>query len=136
MRQVFWVALGVMLAGPARADDYVTFQSPSGNIHCAIYQWEDSAEARCDLMELVPSDLPQPEDCELDWGQAFAVAKMGRAGLACVGDTVTDPENDVLIYGEAVSLGGLSCVSAKTGMTCTNAEGHGFTVSKSKQELF
>ena len=39
-------------------------------------------------------------------------------------------------YGEAVSLGGISCVSAKTGMTCTNAEGHGFSVAKAKQKLF
>jgi hypothetical protein len=25
---------------------------------------------------------------------------------------------------------------AKTGMTCTNAEGHGFSVAKAKQKLF
>jgi hypothetical protein len=42
----------------------------------------------------------------------------------------------VLRYGEAVTLGGISCVSAKTGMTCTNAEGHGFSVAKAKQRLF
>ena len=47
-----------------------------------------------------------------------------------------DPRNPVLDYGQAVSLGGISCVSAKTGMTCTNAAGHGFSVAKARQKLF
>ncbi|MES2916214.1 MAG: DUF6636 domain-containing protein [Pseudomonadota bacterium] len=44
--------------------------------------------------------------------------------------------NPVLPYGEAVSLGGISCVSARTGMTCTNRDGHGFSVAKAIQKLF
>jgi hypothetical protein len=67
---------------------------------------------------------------------AFGVAASGKGELLCVGDTVQDPGNPVLPYGEAVSLGGISCVSAKNGMTCTNAEGHGFSVAKAKQKLF
>jgi hypothetical protein len=125
-----------LLVSPAAADDYVSFQSPTGNIHCAIYTWNNGAEARCDLRELTPSYTRRPAGCDLDWGSYFAVGNTGKGVLACVGDTVTDPGNPVLHYGEAVSLGGISCVSAKTGITCTNADGHGFTVARVKQKIF
>ncbi|GAB1362893.1 hypothetical protein MASR1M32_21290 [Rhodobacter sp.] len=122
--------------GPALAQDYIGFQSPTGNIHCALYVWEGGTEARCDLRELTPSYRKAPGDCDLDWGSAFAVPARGRSYLVCAGDTVQDPGNPVLGYGQAVSLGGISCVSAKTGITCTNAAGHGFSVAKAKQKLF
>jgi len=130
------VLAAMLLAGPALADDYLGFQSPTGNIHCAMYIFDGSAEARCDLREYVPTYTRPPAGCDLDWGMAFAVGAAGKGVLACVGDTVQDPGNAVLPYGEAVSLGGISCVSAKTGMTCTNADGHGFSVAKSRQKLF
>ncbi|MFN5995483.1 MAG: DUF6636 domain-containing protein [Paracoccaceae bacterium] len=126
----------LFLSSPAAAQDYLGFQSPTGNIHCAMYIWEGAAEARCDLREYTPSYTKRPAGCDLDWGMAFAVGASGKGALACVGDTVQDPGNPVLPYGEAVSLGGISCVSAKTGMTCTNGDGHGFSVAKAKQKLF
>jgi hypothetical protein len=128
--------LALALSSPVMAQDYLTFQSPTGNIHCAMGIWDGQADARCDLADLVPSYTKAPADCDLDWGFAFAVGRTGKGALACVGDTVRDPGNPVLPYGEAVSLGGISCVSAKTGMTCTNVEGHGFSVAKAKQKLF
>ncbi|HMS96501.1 MAG: hypothetical protein JNN02_05240 [Tabrizicola sp.] len=126
----------LLLAGPAMAQDDVAFKSPTGNIHCAIFTWEEGTEARCDLIELTPSYTKAPAGCDLDWGFAFLVADEGKGFLGCVGDTTIGQGNPVLPYGEAVSLGGISCVSAKTGMTCTNAEGHGFSVSKASQRLF
>lgn len=134
--KTLFILAGLVLASPAVADDYLGFQSPTGNIHCAMYVFDGSAEARCDLRDYVPSYTKRPAGCDLDWGMAFAVGASGRGVLACVGDTVRDPDHVVLPYGEAVSLGGISCVSAKTGMTCTNAEGHGFSVAKGKQKLF
>lgn len=130
------VAAALVLAGPALADEYFGFQSPTGNIHCAIYSFNGRTEARCDLWDYTPSFTRPPAGCDLDWGMAFAVGASGKGVLACVGDTVRDPGNPVLPYGEAVSLGGISCVSAKTGMTCTNAEGHGFSVARAKQRVY
>jgi hypothetical protein len=124
-------------AGPVLADDWLSFQSPTGNIHCAISIWDGGdTEARCDLRALTPSYTRAPAGCDLDWGNSFAVGRSGKGFLGCVGDTVMDPNNPVLGYGQAASLGGISCVSAKTGITCTNAEGHGFSVAKAKQKLF
>jgi hypothetical protein len=131
------IALAVGLAASAvQAQDYVGFRSPTGNIHCSLYTWEEGTEARCDLRELTPSYKKFPGTCELDWGASFGVMSGGKGYLVCAGDTVMDPANPVLGYGQAVSLGGISCVSAKTGITCTNAEGHGFSVAKAKQKLF
>lgn len=126
----------LLIAGPATADDYFGFQSPTGNIHCAMYTFNGESEARCDLRSYSPSYTKRPAGCDLDWGMAFAVGATGKGVLACVGDTVQDPGNPVLPYGEAVSLGGISCVSAKTGITCTNADGHGFSVAKARQKIY
>lgn len=130
------ITLLSLVATPALADEYFGFRSPTGNIHCAMYTFDGRAEARCDLTAYTPSYSKRPAGCEFDWGMAFAVGASGTGELACVSDTVRDPGNPVLPYGEAVSLGGISCVSSKTGMTCTNAEGHGFSVAKAKQKLF
>lgn len=125
-----------LIATPAVADDLLFFRSPSGNIHCLIATG-DFAQARCDMIELTPSFTTPPPDCDLDWGRAFSVGPSDRTGqLACVGDTVIDPTAIKLGYGETLSLGSLSCTSKKTGMTCTNPAGHGFTISKAKQTLF
>ena len=124
------------LAAPAMADDYLGFRSPTGNIQCAIYTYSGQTEARCDMMQLTRSYKKRPAGCDLEWGNTFMLGATGKGFLGCVGDSVNDPSNPVLGYGQAVSLGGISCVSAKTGMTCTNAEGHGFSVAKAKQKLF
>lgn len=119
----------------AAADDYIAFRSPTGNIHCAIMTG-DWASARCDMDQLTPSYRNRPYDCEQDWGDAFEVGARGGGYLPCHGDTVSDPSAFMLGYGRSVSLGPFTCTSRKTGMTCTNAQGHGFQISKARQKLF
>jgi hypothetical protein len=124
-----------LLASPAAAD-YVEFRSPTGNIQCAIYSDASGASARCDMSALTPSYTTRPAGCEFDWGSSFAVNDTGKGMLACVSDPAASAGAGVLPYGEAVSLGGISCVSAKTGMTCTNGDGHGFSIAKAKQKIY
>jgi hypothetical protein len=126
----------MLLAGPAAASEYIEFRSPTGNISCGLYSDGAESSVRCDMASLVPSYTAPPPDCEFDWGSSFAVSKTGKGVLACVSDPAASPDAVVLPYGEAISFGGISCVSAKTGMTCTNAEGHGFSISKAKQRLY
>ena len=130
------LAVALQVAGPVLADDYIGFQSPTGNIQCGLYRGDHGASVRCDLMELTPSYTRQPADCEFDWGSSFAVDDWGDGYVACVSDAVGAAANAVLPYGEAVSQDGISCVSAKTGMTCTNSEGHGFSLSKAQQTVY
>ena len=128
--------LFVLAMSPAHADELLFFQSPTGNIHCMIATGDD-AEARCDMIALMPTYRQPPQDCDLDWGSSFAVGLSSRNGLlACVGDTVIDPGSIVLGYGRTLSLGGFDCSSEKSGMTCTNPAGHGFTLSRAQQRLF
>lgn len=134
--KVVAVSFALILAGPAAADDHLRFQSPTGNIHCAMHSFDGTSEARCDLRQYMPSCTRCPAGCDPDRGMAFAVGATGKRVLACVGDMVQDRGNPVLPCGEAVSLGGTSCVSTKTGMTCANAEGNGFGVRKARQKLF
>ena len=58
---------------------------------------------------------------------AFGTGAAGR-GEPLRGDTVQDPGNPVPPYGEAVT--GRDLRLGEDGMTCTNAEGHGFSVAK------
>jgi hypothetical protein len=131
LQVVFWLAFS-----GAAAADIVEFRSPTGNINCMIYSDPSGATARCDLWELVPSYTKRPAGCEFDWGNSFAVDSRGKGYLACVSDAVGGPAAAVLRYGQAITLGGISCVSAETGMTCTNAKGNGFSVSKARQKLY
>lgn len=128
-------ALLLLMTTPALADDFVYFQSPSGNIFCALMTG-DYNEARCDMADLAPSYTRRPADCDLDWGSSFSVGPTGTGGLGCVGDTVMMPDAPVLGYGDSMDAGPFTCTSVKTGMTCMNAQGHGFTLSRAKQEVF
>jgi hypothetical protein len=125
----------LMLTTPAAAQDYTAFRSPTGNIHCAIFLG-DWPGVRCDLMELTQTFTTPPPGCELDWGNSFFVGPSGPGELGCVGDTVVDPYAATLPYGRSITLGPFTCTSGETGMTCTNANGGGFTVAKARQSLF
>ncbi len=135
MRLPALFALTILAASPAAAQDYIAFRSPSGNIACAMWTGDWSG-ARCDLMELTPSYRKRPADCDLEWGRSFAVDAQGKGYLACVGDSVFDPGAFTLGYGKSVSLGAFTCTSQKSGVTCTNGQGHGFSVAKAKQKVF
>ena len=126
----------ILLAAPALADDLFFFQSPSANIFCMIATGE-WAEARCDIMQLTSKVPPAPADCDLDYGHAFGIGPQDTRGYRiCAGDTVADPGGMTLAYGDHIDLGGFRCTSEKTGMTCTNPAGHGFTIAKASQKLF
>ncbi len=136
MRAVL-AGLAMLLAGPAAAQDFVVFRSPTGNIHCLMPEREgDWQGVRCDILEAEISYPLRPADCELDWGHAFEVPGQGSAGLACAGDTVATPDSPVLDYGRQITHAGVTCTSEKTGMTCVNRDGHGFSLSRARQRLF
>lgn len=138
MRGFEIVLMAVMVSGPVAAQDYVAFKSPSGNIICGMFGGDEGG-VRCDMNSMTTQSITTPPaDCDLDWGSSFWIGAQARKGeLACVSDPVVNPgEGRVLPYGMAKSFGGVSCVSAKSGVTCTNADGHGFAIAKARQRLF
>jgi hypothetical protein len=54
--------------------------------------------------------------------------------LHVLGNIGTDVR--VLAYGRSWQRGVLSCVSRSSGLTCRNAQGHGFALSRERQRVF
>ena len=121
-------------AAAQRNDAY--FQTPTGNISCVIVS-EQGGFVRCDMKQLKQSYTKRPVDCELDWGSAFGIAADGKSGkVICHGDTLFGTEPRKLEYGKTLEVGGFQCLSEKTGLTCKNSAGHGFTLSRARQKVF
>jgi hypothetical protein len=113
------------------------FRSPSGNIHCQYFAVDGDATIRCDLRQISNRPLPRPRDCDLDWGQAFEISGRANRGTPlCHGDTVQDNRLPVLPYGQHWQRAGLTCISEQNGVSCRNARGHGFTLSRAAQRVF
>lgn len=112
------------------------FQSPTGNIACQFFEAE-ATEVRCDLGEFTATYRKRPASCEFDWGNAFGVTSWSDVGeVLCHSDTIRDPEAQVLDYGYEMTVGDVTCWSQKTGVTCENAQGHGFQISRRRQEVY
>ena len=116
------------------------FITPSGNISCLYSAIETDQPRdptlRCDIREHITA-RPRPPDCDLEWGDAFEIHGTSSYGAAvCHGDTTFASGLPVLRYGAVWSNFGLTCTSETTGLTCLNALGHGFRLSRTVQEVF
>ena len=112
------------------------FLSPSRNIACQYFADGKSTEIRCDIVQATVSE-PRPKDCELEWGRAFEISTSGKSGIRiCHGDTIMDPRLPILNYGDVFQRGGLTCKSEQAGVTCFNADRHGFSISRNAQSVF
>ncbi len=127
---VVLAVLAVQSAGAAAS--WLSFQTPSRNIACSYH----SGILRCEIgggLEPLP---PKPVSCSLDWGYGLKLRLTGRAYVLCAGDTIRQPDAPVLAYGSTWRRSGLSCVSRTTGLTCRNAAGHGFFLSRKRWRRF
>ncbi len=121
------------LAASANALTVKQFQTPSGNIGCAM----GGGFVRCDTIEYSWTLPPKPATCEFDWGGSVGVGRKDPASFLCVSDAAFDPDSPVLGYGEHISLHRFRCGSKEKGMRCVNRKsGHGFFVSRDEVRLF
>lgn len=136
MRRVLTVLSLTLIAAAvasAPAGAFGGFRSPSGNIGCAGY----NASVRCDIRETTNGRPARPKSCDLDYGTAYGVGLSSRKGYRlCVGDTVLDPRRPIRPYGTTWRFRSITCRIRQSGVTCTNAKGHGFFLSKGRQRLF
>jgi hypothetical protein len=61
--------------------------------------------------------------------------------VLCAGDPgpllpQIDAAAKVLAYGTTIRVGGISCASATTGLTCRNHSRHGFFLSRERWRMF
>ena len=128
-------AATAMLAFAASASALSTtfFQSPSGNIGCAM----GGGFVRCDTIEHSWSPGPKPATCEFDWGGSVGVGRKNPASFLCVSDSAFDLDAEVLEYGEHIVKHRFRCGSKQKGVRCVNRKsGHGFLVSREEVKLF
>jgi hypothetical protein len=133
-----WLALSLLLAFTATADAQdalIGFRSPSNNIGCQYYNYDRVVALRCDIMEATVT-APRPRNCDLEFGKAFEIKPKGPAERLCYGDTIMDQGLPLLPYGQVWQRGGFTCTSEQTGVTCSNTDRHGFSLSRGKQDLF
>jgi uncharacterized protein DUF6636 len=125
MRRLAFAAVLALLALPAGASGstFRQFRSPTGHIGCAFESG---------------GGLPRQVRCEWDGSndRAFVLRQRGRTHVIKISDTVRDPHAKVLHYGRSLRFGRIKCTSRRTGMTCRNRRGHGFTVSVQHQRRF
>ena len=126
------------LASPTRADTLASFHTPSNNIHCLAVTGEDGAAIDCEILEKASDRplTPRPPDCDLEWGNRFELGETGKGTLACTGDTVRDDTGITLGYDTSFTANSITCTSTQRGLTCLNSEGHGFFLSRARQQVF
>lgn len=121
-------------AAQSGSDAQRSFATPSRNIFCIL---NEPGIAHCEIFNFTPTNHPQPgEDCGVDWGGQFDLGPTGTTEMGCYGDTQLSGDPPVLDYGHSVGVGGIVCTSERSGLTCTNRDGHGFSLSRARQQLF
>ncbi len=127
------LAVALLGACPAAEAKLVQFQTPSGNIGCAV---DGKLGARCDIGEKAWSPPPRPSSCELDWGYGVEVGRKGKGSYICAGDTALH-QGRTLAYGKSIEAGRFRCKSTTSGVRCLNTgTGHGFKLSRAAVRLF
>jgi hypothetical protein len=127
------------LAAPAHADDYVMFQSPSGNIRCHLD--EQHALAMCQIRDFTYPAPAAAVACPTgaEPGSDFRLDQGGPASLPCryaALDSGYSGAWPTLDYGQTRSQGTITCASEQAGIRCTDSStGHFFLVSRNSYQL-
>ena len=128
------LAAGVLSGRAEAATDY--FETPSRNIACGWFSGSGGS-LRCEILSLLRPMPPRPASCDVDWGYGLSLGRTGRAHVLCAGDTIRRTGRvRILAYGRTWRRGGFSCTSARVGLRCVNASGHGFFLSRERWRRF
>jgi hypothetical protein len=124
---------------PAPAAHYTgtgAFQSPSGNIHCALFSYEGQTSARCDVAEHSWAAPPPGPDCHLSFGSRLLLIQGAPAAVFdCYGQELPAADR-TLAYGESWSIGTLTCDSQIVGIACGDSStGRSFFVARETYRL-
>ncbi len=108
------------------------FETTNGNVGCEL----SGAYVRCDIAARAWSPPPKPSSCQLAWGQGLAVGPSGAAHFVCAGDSALDPGGIIVQNGVDDKFGSASCQVRYFGVTCFDAAGHGFFISRTGYATF
>lgn len=135
MRLLIVSIVAVCCAAPVLADGF-GFRTPSGNIYCNGEALDPYLGCTIVNREAgsAPSGLgscPAGRELNVEINETGSVrVECGRAAGRL--STYTDIAN----YGVSANFGRITCRSERTGFSCRNADGHGFTLSRRAQQVF
>lgn len=122
-------------AEPETAQAVAEFQLPSGNIFCSM----TDTSATCTILTFSYTPPELPAGCTGTVGNVLTVTAADGASMPCV---TTPPSGavagtPVLEYGEASTVGEMTCQSSPNGVYCQHdPTGKGFSVAKAGYRLF
>jgi hypothetical protein len=104
------------------------FTLPSGNIWCSM----DETSATCVIGQFSFTPPTPPPDCTGTVGPVLTVTADEGAFLPCVDQVPPRPADaPVLDYGQASTIGEMTCHSSRNGATCRHdPTGEGFSVAR------
>ena len=113
---------------PADNQTLTEFVLPSGNIWCSMTE----TSATCTIGQFSYAAPTPTAACTGTVGSVFSVTAAEGATLPCVDAVPPRPEGaTVLEYGQASTIGEMTCLSSRNGATCRhNPTGAGFSVAK------
>jgi hypothetical protein len=120
-------------ADPAENEGLTEFVLPSGNIWCTMT--ETSATCTIGTFSYVP---PADPECAGVIGPVLTLSEGEPASMPCVDAEPPRPEGAaVLEYGQASTIGDVTCHSSRNGATCRhNPSGAGFSVARAGYTFF
>ncbi len=132
MRLVF---VFLMFPIMSHADGY-GFMTPSGNIVCNGAVMD--GYIACSIIERSGAPaLPKPTSCSGIWGHGITLDRTGEARLTCDNKPPKRVNySDITGYGQTSELGPIKCTSERTGLTCRNQSGHGFSCLAANKNCF
>jgi len=117
----------------------IWFSSDNGNIQCGGYSQYGSGVI-CEIYQRTDNIQPRtarPEACQKrDWGYRFALDDYGAARVFFVDDKLRNLSATPLANGATQRRKNWQCTAQAHGITCQNADKHGFTLTRSQQRLF
>ncbi|KQH77661.1 hypothetical protein AO501_33835 [Mycobacterium gordonae] len=125
-------ALAVLTPATAHADGFDFFQTPSGNIACAMGLLDGSTLVDCEISDHTWAAPARPTPCMGAFGDRISMRQGSAPRLTCHSDTVRGTGYPVLQYGQSRSRNSVTCESEQSGITCTDSgTGHYFRFSGS-----
>jgi hypothetical protein len=122
----------VVVAGNASTGP---FQSPSGNIRCAMFAYDGQNSVRCDIADYSWTAPPRSPDCHLSWGSRFKLEQGGEAVFDCYAQELPAVDH-TLGYGQTQTVDAITCASEPSAMTCADSStGHSFRISRELYEV-
>lgn len=115
-------------SAPADNQGLAEFVLPSGNIWCSMTE----TSATCTIGQFSFAPPTPPPGCTGVVGPVFTVTAADGAEQPCVPEVPPRPDDaPVLEYGEASTIGEMTCYSSRNGATCRhNPTGEGFSVAR------